>query len=296
MYLFLLFSIHDIDIVFDISCYCATIVNYFFVLQAAVEISCEPCVRKHVRSIFMENAVVSTSPTPDGITAIDISHQFSSVKWLRDKPLSAFKDAQWLLIQKAEEEKLLKVNIKLPESVQTKLISDSNDCYISDGVSRSAQLWNEQRKLILKDAFFTFLLPSMEKEARTVLTARSRNLLLMEYGKHLWDKVSVAPYQRKESDAAADLDAAPRVLACCWGPGNPATTFVMLDSAGEVVDVLYAGSISIRSQSVNDQQRKQNDLQRVQKFMMDHQPHVVVLGAANLSCAKLKEDIYEVSI
>eukprot|EP00268_Persea_americana_P027117 TRINITY_DN265_c0_g1_i1.p1 TRINITY_DN265_c0_g1~~TRINITY_DN265_c0_g1_i1.p1 ORF type:complete len:1608 (-),score=448.42 TRINITY_DN265_c0_g1_i1:517-5340(-) len=262
--------------------------------MAAVEISCEPCVRKHVRSIFMENAVVSTSPTPEGITAIDISHQFSTVKWLRDKPLSAFKDAQWLLIQKAEEEKLLKVSIKLPESVQTKLISDSNDCYISDGVSRSAQLWNEQRKLILKDAFFTFLLPSMEKEARTVLTARSRNWLLMEYGKHLWDKVSVAPYQRKESDAAADLDAAPRVLACCWGPGNPATTFVMLDSAGEVVDVLYAGSISIRSQSVNDQQRKQNDLQRVQKFMMDHQPHVVVLGAANLSCAKLKEDIYEI--
>jgi transcription elongation factor SPT6 len=28
--------------------------------------------------------------------------------------------------------------------------------------------------------------------------------------------------------------------------------------------------------------------------MTDHQPHVVVLGAANLSCTRLKEDIYEV--
>lgn len=262
--------------------------------MAAVEISCEPCVRKHVRSIFMENAVVSTRPTPDGETAVDKFHQFSSVKWLRDKPLSQFKDAQWLLIQKAEEEKLLQVTIKLPESVQNKLISDSKDCYVSDGVSRSAQLWNEQRELILKDAFFSFLLPLMEKEARILLTSRAKNLLVMEYGKQLWDKVSVAPFRQKENDAATDDDAAPRVMACCWGPGKPATTFVMLDSSGEVLDVLYTGSISLRSQSANDQHRKKNDQQRVLKFMTDHQPHVVVLGAANLACARLKDDIYEV--
>lgn len=243
----------------------------------------------------MENAVVSTCPTSDGNAVIGDSHQFSKVKWLRDKPLSEFKDSQWLLMQKAEEEKLLQVNIKLPESVQTKLISDSNDCYVSDGVSRSAQLWNEQRKLILDDAFFSFLLPSMEKEARTLLTASAKNWLLLDYGKHLWDKVSVAPYQRKDG-AASDDGTAPRVMACCWGPGKPATTFVMLDSAGEVVDVLYAGSLSIRSQSVNDLQRKKNDHQRLLKFMVDHQPDVVVLGAANLSCPRLKDAIYEVSI
>ncbi|KAL0453260.1 UNVERIFIED_CONTAM: Transcription elongation factor SPT6 [Sesamum latifolium] len=261
--------------------------------MAAVEISCEPCVRKHVRSIFMDNAVVSTSPTPEGKTAIDSFHQFAGVKWLRDKPLTRFEDAQWLLIQKAEEEKLLQVTIKLPEVVLDKLISDSNDYYLSDGVSKSAQLWNEQRKLILHDAFYNFLLPSMEKEARSLLTSRAKTWLLWEYGKLFWDKVSVSPYQ-KENDIGSDEDTAPRVMACCWGPGKPATTFVMLDSAGEVLDVLHAGSLNLRGQSVNEQQRKKNDQQRVQKFMMDHQPHVVVLGAANLSCTRLKEDIYEI--
>ncbi|KAK4404708.1 Transcription elongation factor SPT6 [Sesamum angolense] len=262
--------------------------------MAAVEISCEPCVRKHVRSIFMDNAVVSTNPTPEGKTAIDSFHQFAGVKWLRDKPLTRFDDAQWLLIQKAEEEKLLQVTIKLPEVVLDKLISDSNDYYLSDGVSKSAQLWNEQRKLILHDAFYNFLLPSMEKEARSLLTSRAKTWLIWEYGKLFWDKVSVSPYQRKENDIGSDEDTAPRVMACCWGPGKPATTFVMLDSAGEVLDVLHAGSLNLRGQSVNEQQRKKNDQQRVQKFMMDHQPHVVVLGAANLSCTRLKEDIYEI--
>lgn len=261
--------------------------------MAAVEISCEPCIRKHVRSVFMDNATVTTSPTADGNAAIDSFHQFAGVKWLKDKPLTRFDDAQWLLIQKAEDEKLLQVSIKLPQAVLNKLISDSNDYYLSDSVSKSAQLWNEQRKLIIQDAFFNFLLPSMEKEARSWLTSRAKSWLSMEYGRLLWDRVSVAPYQRKESDSS-DEETAPRVMACCWGPGKPATTFVMLDSSGEVIDVLYAGSLSLRGQNVNDQQKKKNDQQRVLKFMMDHQPHVVVLGAVNLSCTRLKEDIYEI--
>ncbi|XP_073273008.1 transcription elongation factor SPT6 homolog isoform X2 [Primulina huaijiensis] len=262
--------------------------------MAAVEISCEPCVRRHVRSIFMENALVSTSPTSDGNVAIDSFHQFAGVKWLRDKPLTRFEDATWLLVQKAEEEKLLQVTIKLPEVVLDKLISDSNDYYLSDGVSRSAQLWNEQRKLILHDAFYNFLLPSMEKEARSFLTTRAKTWLLWQFGKLLWDKVSVAPFQQKENDVNTDEEAAPRVMACCWGPGKPATTFVMLDAAGEILDVLNAPSLSLSNQNVNAQQHKRNDQQRVQKFMMDHQPHVVALGAANLSCTRLKEDIYEI--
>ena len=86
--------------------------------QAAVEISCEPRVRKHVRSIFMDTVVVSTSPSPDGSTVIDTFHPFAGVNWLWDKPLTRFEDAQWIFIQKAEEEKLLQVTIRLPESIR----------------------------------------------------------------------------------------------------------------------------------------------------------------------------------
>ena len=122
--------------------------------QASVEISCEPRVKKHFRSIYFDNAVVSTCPASDGNVIIDAFHQFSGVKWLRNKPLNKFEDAQWLLIQKAEEEKLLQVTIKIPEENLKKLLSDSEDQYVSCGVSKLAQLWNEQRKLILQDAIF----------------------------------------------------------------------------------------------------------------------------------------------
>ncbi|PWA58980.1 hypothetical protein CTI12_AA395610 [Artemisia annua] len=40
-------------------------------VKTAMEISCGPCFRRHVCSIFMDNAVVSTRSTPDGRESID---------------------------------------------------------------------------------------------------------------------------------------------------------------------------------------------------------------------------------
>lgn len=85
-----------------------------------------------------------------------------------------------------------------------------------------------------------------------------------------------------------------RVLACCWGPGNPATTFVMLDAAGEVMSVLHTGYLNMRANSPEQKKRKENDQNRLLQFMRDYQPHVCVLGAANLQCQHLRKDIIEV--
>nr|GFA12111.1 global transcription factor group B1 [Tanacetum cinerariifolium] len=45
--------------------------------KAAVKISCEPYVRRHVRSIFMDCAMVSTRPTANGRVSIDANHEFA---------------------------------------------------------------------------------------------------------------------------------------------------------------------------------------------------------------------------
>ncbi|KAL9437536.1 hypothetical protein AB3S75_023409 [Citrus x aurantiifolia] len=122
------------------------------------------------------------------------------------------------------------------------------------------------------------------------MNSRAKNWLLMEYGKALWNKISVPPYQRKDSDVTQDDEATLIVLSCCWGPGNLETTLVMLDSA----DKLSTQYLTSWSQNVHHQQGKTYGQKNLLKFMMDHQPHVVVVGAANLSCTSLKDDIYEV--
>ncbi|XP_061357289.1 transcription elongation factor SPT6 homolog [Gastrolobium bilobum] len=258
--------------------------------MAAVMLSSEIPFRKYVRSIFMDKALVSTCPTLEGDMSIDSFHEFASVKWLQNKPLSKFEDSQWLFIEKAEEEKLLQATIKLPDHAINELAMTCNNAYLKKSERTSVRIWNEQRTSILQDAISNFLLPSMEKEARLSLKAKAKNWLLMKYGMQLWNRVSVSPYPN--NDSATEQEGG--VVACCWGNGKPGTTFVMLDCRGEIVDLIHAGSLTLRSQNINDQQRRKNDQQRVLKFLTIYQPHVIVLGAANASCIRLREDINEI--
>ncbi|KAL5078321.1 hypothetical protein RYX36_017305 [Vicia faba] len=258
--------------------------------MASLMLSCEIPFRKHVRSIFMDKALVSTSPTLKGNIEIDSFHEFAGFKWLKDKPLLKFEDSQWLLIQKGEEEELLKVEIKLPDDAVEELMAVFNDAYLKDSEGTSTQLWNDQRKSILQDTISSILLPSMEKEARALLNAKAKICSLMKYGMQFWNRVSVAPYLNNDNAAAQERG----VVACCWGNGKPGTTFVMLDSKGELVDIMHAGSLTLRSQNVNDQQRRKSDQKCVLKFLTIHRPKVIVLGAANATCIRLKEDINEI--
>jgi transcription elongation factor SPT6 len=163
-------------------------------MQVSVEISTEPAVRELVRDLYVERLVVSTRPTSDGNDAIDAFHQYAGVKWLLNKPIIAFNDAQWLLIERAAEEKLLEVTVSLPKDQIATLMQDCEALYLSDGVSLTAQQWNEQRKQILRDAIVALLLPAMEKEARMLLTTRAKQWLSSQCGLQLWNKVSVAPF------------------------------------------------------------------------------------------------------
>jgi len=264
---------------------------YNFLFQAAVMLSSEVPFRKYVRTIFFEKALVSTSPTLEGNKTIDSFHEFAGVKWLRDKPLIKFEDSQWLLIRRAEEEKLLQVKIQLPDHTIKELTMTCNEAYLKDSGGISTGLWNEQRKLILQDVISNFLLPSMEKEARAVLNAKAKNCVLMKYAMELWNRVSVAPYLKDVSDTAQQK----RVMAACWGIGKPGTTFVMLDSGGVLLDVMHAPSLTQRSKLIIDQQSRKNDQQCVLRFLTIYQPQVIVIGAHTASSLRLREDINEVS-
>ena len=158
-----------------------------------MEISTEPLVREYVRTFYSKNALVTTRPTPVGIDAIDALHQFEGVKWINGKLISAFDDEQWLLIQKAEEEKLIDVTVGLSKESIDNILFDFEQSFSSDGLSRTSQTWNEQRKHILQEAIVTHLLPIMEKEARMSLVVRAKQVLVAKCGLQLWNKVSIAP-------------------------------------------------------------------------------------------------------
>ncbi|CAI5486870.1 unnamed protein product [Closterium sp. Naga37s-1] len=248
--------------------------------MAEVEISIEPKVREHVREIFNKRAIVSTNPTPRGRQVIDTFHRFAGIERLKDKPVGEFRDDQWLLIAKAESQGLVKVELGLPPAVvQENVIQEFEAAYLSDGVSHFASLWNEQRRTILRAAIAARLLPTMHKETRLLLTGRAKAFVAEQCALSLWKHVSVAPFDVRAKGAGGGGGGGMgegggggmrggggrggrhgggeehggggqpwlRVMACCWGPGNPATTFAMLNAAGEMVDFLHTGFLCART-------------------------------------------------
>ncbi|KAG0613972.1 hypothetical protein M758_6G142000 [Ceratodon purpureus] len=260
----------------------------------AMEFSTEPLVREHVRAFYSKNALVTTRPTPVGIGAIDAFHQFKGVKWIDGKLISAFDDEQWLLIQKAEEEKLIDVTVGLSkESIET-ILFDFEQFFSSDGLSRTSPTWSEQRKQILQEAVVTLLLPIMEKEIRMSLVVRAKQVLAAKCGLQLWNKVSVAPPKLGNLDYRNQDGPALRVLACCWGPPRVGTTFVMLDVDGEILNIMHTGYLNIKAVSLEQKQRKESDQGRLMQLLLDYKPHFIVLGAARVQCRYLSQEISDV--
>ena len=82
----------------------------------------------------------------------------------------------------------------------------------------------------------------------------------------------------------------------------------MLDAAGELLEVLHTPFLCTRAggggaqrgevELSTDQQimarRKESDGVKLRDLMMEHKPHIVVVGASNLACCKLQDEIYEV--
>ena len=109
--------------------------------------------------------------------------------------------------------------------------------------------------------------------------------------------MALAPWKpdvRDHDQFGADDEVEVRVLAAVWGPGDPPTTFAMLDADGELVDFLQCPNIAAGGKFGAASTRRQADMDRLLQFMIEHRPHVCVVATAPgqlHACRNLKENI-----
>ncbi|PWA45445.1 global transcription factor group B1 [Artemisia annua] len=263
--------------------------NAPYVLQetrnmVASQIASDPYVIWYVRSIYMENAVLCTKPTKPNICSNN-TEELRDIKWIKDKPLNKFVDAQWLRIQMGETEKQLEVSFVLPKEVSDRIISYAMYNFSDHREGNCVKAWNEERNEIVRKVFEN-MLPAMEKEARELLTKRSKSWLIEQYGRSLRNK-SMLRYQKE--DHLIHVEAAPTVVACCTElqscgePQSYTKCLVMLDPNGKVIDKLKSGTIKDCDQISQDKS--------IHDFLMKYKPHFVVLGASYLHSSKLDKEI-----
>ncbi|KAI8139092.1 SH2 domain-containing protein [Fennellomyces sp. T-0311] len=205
------------------------------------EISNDPQVRKAMRRDWEYRAVVSVKPTDKGYNTIDDLHPMHPYKYLHEKPLSTFKNGEYLQVLKGETDGLLTVHITV--SNYDGWFNQIAEYYMSDGYSDSAQQWNKQRQDVLQMALTDHLIPIMEKHIREKLRVEAQETVCESMYQTLMSKVNVGPFRGPDSDRYKN--GIPRVVAVSSGNGdrNEPIVAVFVNHRGKLADRIELPSL-----------------------------------------------------
>lgn len=199
----------------------------------AQEISYDPQVRKAMRKDWELYATVSVKPTEKGYTVIDELHAMHPFKFIKEKPISAFNDGQFLHMLKGESDNLLTITISIEG--YPAWFNRIAEFYISDGFSDSVQQWNDQRKEIIEQALKEHLMPLMSKYVREKLRVEAQEAICQASFTNLYNKIDVGPFRGPESHFKSPL---PRVVTVSSGSGTNKDPIVavFVNQRGKIVD------------------------------------------------------------
>ncbi|RCI04677.1 Transcription elongation factor spt6 [Rhizopus stolonifer] len=201
----------------------------------AQEMAFDPQVRKAIRKDWELFATVTVTPTEKGYTVIDELHPMKPFKYLTEKPITEFRNGQFLHILKGESDNLLNVTIGITD--YPAWFNRIAEFYISDGYSDTVQQWNDQRKEIIEQSLKEHLIPLMNKYVREKLRVEAQEYICQESYNNLYNKINVGPFRGPESHFKSPM---PRVVTISSGNGGPkdAVVAVFVNQRGKVLDHL----------------------------------------------------------
>ncbi|CAM9648035.1 unnamed protein product, partial [Ascophyllum nodosum] len=207
----------------------------------AREISAEPRVKAKCRQIYRRFAVLSTNPTDRGREEIDAFHPLYGLHYLKQKEVGEFflgeDRTQWLRIEKGKAEGMLTWKIHPPERSSMTVddrgnMVDSSDIDLSPflsllnptynpgggggfdslGGASVKQGWEEQRRLVVKEALVSHILPGLEMEVVSELRSAARTAIIQQASDALERRLAFGPYERQELSSFEKIIKADSVL------------------------------------------------------------------------------------
>ena len=254
----------------------------------ALEISSEVHLVQSIRQAYNSYALLNTTPTPDGMTVIDVFHPLKYVKAIRRKPLKQVRGEQFLEILKAESLGLIKTEIIVEEQdVHEHFLSELRRYYCVDKTSKLDQDWNNVRESVLVTALTKFLFPQFEVEAR-------KRLKMDGFDDQSWKCLGFVESNLRTGryllDDAKQADRV-RVLSVVPGVDQDATFAAILANDGSFVDSLKLNFLRGGGHSNEDRKRKENDIEALVNFIAQHRPDMCVVGADSMDSRRVFDDV-----
>lgn len=269
----------------------------------ARQLAREPLLRKTVREIFYERAKVCVRPTKKGLKEIDEFHPCFTLKYLKNKPVSTFKNDEYLRLKIAEQDKLLTVTINenFEGNSTGSYLEEVKQLYNCDEFAQHVQNWNEYRFQCVEIALTKMVLPDLRKELDSILLAEAKEYVSEACARKIRDWIKIAPYEAAdifdENDYEWETSKGIRVMGLAYVPDFSQAAFgVIVNHDGEVTDYLRLPHILKRKNSNNkdDKTLKENDLENLAEFLRNKKPHVIAIGGESREALMLQADLREV--
>jgi len=271
------------------------------VFMVATQLSKQPEVRKTVRAIFYEKATVTLRPTAKGTKEIGEEHEMYAMKYLHNKPVTSFKNEEFLLVMSAVDDKLIDMEIGenlMGVSEGALYTAEAVDLYREDYYTAEATEWNRIRKEAVELAFNKMIYPQLRKELINKLKAEAVDGIKRSCQRTVCDWIKWAPYKIdwEEEFDEDDWDASGgcRILGISYSSDTDESSFAALISAeGELADYLRLPYLMAKTNSWQEKERlgKIKDMESLANMIRHKRPHGLALCTEDANAKYLLMDL-----
>ena len=264
------------------------------IFMVAQQLAHEPSIRKSVRKSYEDKVGVNVRPTKKGLQEIDENHALYSMKYLKGKPLQSFRDADYLKLAEAENQKLIEIKFEIQENVKAMTaatmfglegyVEDLALLYYQDGYSEVVKAWNDLRRKAVRMALVEILFPILEKEVREKLTREAEEFVIRESVNYLHSLISVEPWNPRNCDKTDmddeedDYEPGCRVVSIAHGDDYDEVSFaVYLDKNGVCKDFVRLPNLTRHGRKKEDKELLNIAFASLSDFIQRVRPHVTVV-------------------
>ena len=261
-------------------------------LLARKEISSLPWVRRFVREEYRKYAKLVTAPTEAGKTALDIYHSQYRVKNLTGMSLEKITPEIWADVWKAENSGWIVSEFQFSWKIQKddKILNLLQPLYLSAEESDIDIQWNQFRLEILKQALED-MYKDFSKEIYNEFCSKAEDYIINKCKASYYKIIAKSPLLLEdESEKVKIIIIVTDPLVEFFGQ----TVLVVLDSNGAIVEFNYFRTIAARSfemLSKTDQIIYRNEKMEIEKFIINHRPHSVIIAANCLHSLHIRKYI-----
>ena len=299
----------------------------------AKEMQCHPFIKEFVYNHLRNNCYVSTNPTEEGETQLDVFNPSFRTKRIRERPVKSFNNDLFLDVLEKEKNNLIAVQIEISEkedeAKEFKYIlsqalnhnSDDDNNNINfikteKNEDKSKNEWSLLRESVIK-IFLQSIIKQFLIDIKNELKEKAETFVINKCAEKFYELLMSGPYkvvgdneQKNEDEEISDKkfknDELPKVMSFVYDPNEQCTYCVVLNENGECIDEkIFTTSFQkpMRHKRQNDENNKEDEqLNNVKKdeeicrqLIIKHVPNLIIIGANDLKNRYIKDQLSSIA-